>query len=120
MDTAKETRVIVAEPAGDWVRDNVLPKRTTDAWAYRALVVMCACQWGPCGHCNPGSHDKCGRHEHQAPASPEGHLTNPRGQSLAAVWRVGTPCRWVCRCVTCSPLAMPAPRRIEPGQTLLF
>lgn len=111
---------IIAGPPGAWVRDNVLPKRITDPWAYRALVVLCACQWGPCGYCEAGQHARCVRHRHQSPVSPEGHLTNPRGQSLAVVWRVGAPCRWVCRCTTCAPLSLPAPKNIEAGQTLLF
>lgn len=61
----------------------------------------CPCQWGPSGHCGAGMHERCPRslgwHRH-GQAEPETYVAGYRGGALAAVWRTGAPCRWLCPC----------------------
>ncbi len=109
--------------AADWVYDVVLTRRYkesvgaimwTGAREHRrdegqgaAFLRKCACQYGPCGHCGDGRHDRCGHREWRPPASPCTYVQNPRGHALTAVWPSGTACAWLCPCVCPAPVAPP-------------
>lgn len=101
--------------AADWVYEVVLTQRykesagaimwtgarenRRDAGAGAVFLRMCACQWGPCGHCSDGRHDRCAhRGEWRPPASSATWLQSHRGMAIAAVWMAGRPCRWSCAC----------------------
>lgn len=56
-------------PAADaqWIITNVIGTR--QAKAHGPTLTRCACQWGPCGHCQAGNYSRC--------ANPRtGHKTN--------------------------------------------
>lgn len=79
---------------------NVLPRGYL---ANTTPVGICPCQYGPSGHCAAGNCTKCPRTwewERHGHPEPETHLvSNRHWAALAPVWRVGTPCRWLCPCV---------------------
>lgn len=88
----------------DWVAEHVLTR-----WALSghklADLRMCACQWGPTGHCEHGDHSKCSHHGRVAGwprVTPETHVIDRHGGAKTAVWRVGTPCVWHCPCEVCA------------------
>jgi hypothetical protein len=73
------------------------------------LVRMCSCQYGPCGHCSSGSHDKCttrvGFHGKPPKEGADTYVQNRRGHAIAPIRRSGTDCRWWCPCTTCTDTA---------------
>ncbi len=110
---------VIPADVGAWIHDVVLPA------GYRAsegpLLTMCSCQFGPSGTCLHDKHEKCvrtqGWHRHGEP-DPETHISVREGgawvvaAAWAAVWRVGTPCRWLCPCechTTVQALIPPVP-----------
>ncbi|OJF12779.1 DUF6248 family natural product biosynthesis protein [Couchioplanes caeruleus] len=50
--------ITVDQRAADWIRRTVLFR---DNEHYEAMVRLCACQWGPYGHCDAGPHEQCAR-----------------------------------------------------------
>lgn len=109
--------------AADWVLENVLPRRYLTSVAVRPLDIrVCACQWGPTGHCAAGHHLKCARTlgwpGHGGPDWETHIVSRSDWAALAPVWRTGTPCRWLCPCKCHNqivPLFDPPARR--PGRT---
>lgn len=107
-----------------WIRDVVLPAGYRDN---TSRTDICPCQGSASGHCQTGTHDQCPRtwgwHRHGQPdpdtyiTDRRGHVAHARGIS-AAVWRSGTPCRWVCPCTCHTTVAtlFAAPTRQAPRQ----
>jgi hypothetical protein len=107
--------LVFDQGAADWIRGTVLapvyPKgksRGDDdsgSVAY-GLIRLCPCQWGRCGHCSQrGVHTACVKHTMRPQPRHEATLLARRRDGwfgVAPVWRVGTPCRWVCEC-PCRP-----------------
>lgn len=100
--------------AAAWVRTVVLSRRWSED-DLRALVDVCACEYGLPDHCKPaGRHELCAHHG-RVPgyprASPDTHLTLSSGRRFA-VWRaVGPPCVWRCPCEVCA--APPADEQLS-------
>lgn len=106
--------------AAAWVRDHVLTP------TYRANTVdpaRCPCQWGPSGHCLAERHDRCPRTqgwERHGQPSPDTWITDAQGMVAhapgvtAAVWRAGTPCRWLCPCTCHATVAALFPLPPQP------
>lgn len=100
--------------AADWVYDRVLTRRykeSTNAidWVGArenrrdegkgaAFLRVCSCQYGPCGHCSAGRHDRCSHRERQPAPACTTYLQNSAGLAIAEVWRSGKPCAWLCTC----------------------
>lgn len=106
-----------------WVREHVWTKamrrtyRTTPTYFHR-----CACQFGPCGHCDAGDHGHCTHgpegyqpfpedecaitnRKWQVLALPRGSVTHPRRTATgwhidhaALVWLADRRCVWSCPC----------------------
>ncbi len=114
----------IAPDAAAWIRDNVLPRRLLERYG----PMRCPCQYSICGGCAHGRHDRClnGASRAGRPMR-ETSLLDRRMFVAAPVWRVGTACRYRCRCV-CPPPAAPAvqepasPRTRKPsrGRPLMF
>jgi len=68
-----------------------------------AQLPVCACQWGPSGHCLHGDHARCRAAEVAGPR-PETHLTYAGGPCVldvgapVSVWLADRTCRWTCTC----------------------
>jgi hypothetical protein len=93
------TPPVMDETAAAWVRQHVLCDWSDDA---AALLHVCPCQYGPCGHCTAGRHDQCA---HRTPGysdtrrSPLTYLLSRRRFVLAEVWPAdGRCCTWRCPC----------------------
>lgn len=62
------------------------------------------CQWGPCGHCDAGRHDRCGAVTHpttNSRPSPHTWILDKRGRVIlphTAVFQPGYREHWVCSC----------------------
>lgn len=86
---------------GAWVREHALPRRII-ASIGEATLALCACQYGPSGHCDADRHDQCGQRTHPAwyeRLTPDTYLLDRTGGVLAEVHRgSGQPCRWRCPC----------------------
>lgn len=101
-----------------WIRANAWPEPMRKAYEQaRGSYTMCACQYGPTGHCLNGHCDNCGRGT-PLPCSitrilrrggkytaylPEPythktdtHATGPRRTREAMVWYADRKCRWLC------------------------
>lgn len=88
-------------------------------------LLRCPCQWGSCGHCTNGDHEKCAWL--RDPAAVNGteafradqadtYLANPKKFALAPVYATGTH-HWRCQCdLDAHPGAKPA----KPVQLDLF
>jgi hypothetical protein len=94
----------------EWIAANVLTAAYIDSCGGLGLIRMCACQYGPCGWCSSfDKHDRCHTKQVAPMAGPDTYVQACSGTALAAVWRSGTSCRWVCPCVC--PEAEPKPSR---------
>lgn len=106
--------------AADWVYEHVLTQRfkesagaiewtgarenRRDEGAGAARLRWCPCQWGPCGRCSDGRHDRCAhKGEWRPPATPATWIQDRAGHALTAVWMPGRPCAWRCSCVCPQP-----------------
>ncbi|QLQ37971.1 DUF6248 family natural product biosynthesis protein [Micromonospora robiginosa] len=113
--------------AATWIRDVVLPP------AYRKGTrdqSVCPCQWGVCGHCQAGRHEKCNvvawggaprAHGDTRITDARGLVAGGWGVRSTEVWRSGRPCRWICPC-GCTPIgcALPPASPAGPEQLDLF
>ncbi|MDG6102353.1 hypothetical protein Daura_43495 [Dactylosporangium aurantiacum] len=92
------TPAVMDPAAGVWIREHVLNRKHHRA--SRVLDETCPCQWGPCGHCLAGRHDRCAhRQPGWNPVSSETYVVNRLGYVLAEVWRAtGPACAWHCPC----------------------
>lgn len=108
--------------ATDWVYDVVLPQRYLESagaimWTGArenrrdeghgvAFLRLCACQYGPCGRCGDGRPDRCAHREWTPPFMPATYLQDRRGMAIAAVWRSGKACAWLCPTVRLGQLPL--------------
>lgn len=64
------------------------------------LARLCACQFGPCGHCTADAHDECTHIHHEPNEFPAAWLAHRRdGHVLAEVYEVGHRHVWRCSCL---------------------
>ncbi|MEU0492584.1 DUF6248 family natural product biosynthesis protein [Nocardiopsis sp. NPDC006139] len=89
-------------------------------------AAVCACQWGPTGHCGAGAHHQCVA---RVVETCETYLTTRSGACIldagvpVPVWLADRVCRWACPCDchTSAPArtvqaADPAPAAAAPGE----
>nr|WP_246425850.1 DUF6248 family natural product biosynthesis protein [Streptomonospora nanhaiensis] len=89
-----------------WVREHALP-----AAIRRELMAVCACSYGPTGHCAADRHGDCPGH---TIASPEGWITDRSSVVVGpAVYLADRVCTWRCPCPchTARPPPSPSARR---------
>ncbi|MET9923298.1 MULTISPECIES: DUF6248 family natural product biosynthesis protein [unclassified Streptomyces] len=82
-----------------WVRTYALTRGVLASFG--PTLTLCACQYGPSGHCDADRHDQCGHRTHPEwyeRRDPDTYLTDQAGNVLAEVHRAGQPCRWRCPC----------------------
>lgn len=126
-----------------WVREHVWPKVMRQAYRdIPAYFHHCACQWGPCGACERGRHDRCihGPNGYQPFPSDECSITNRKWQVLALpepfkhparsatgwhqqsaanVWLADRRCVWSCPCECRAEAAdEPQPILLVPSRPL--
>lgn len=109
------TRSPMTKTDADWIAKSVLTTAYVKSCGGPSLIRKCRCQYGVCGHCGSGEHDKCttrvGFDGNPNPA-PLTHLIGRTGSAYTAVWpAVGPSCRWYCPCTTCA--AKPAETKPE-------
>ncbi|TDC34228.1 hypothetical protein E1211_17940 [Micromonospora sp. 15K316] len=114
------TTSYVPPDAAAWIRSVVLPKAYVDGIPDPSL---CACQWGPCGHCQAGQHEQCNvvgwggaprAHGDTYITTSRGQVAVGKGVASAEVWLSGRPCRWVCPC-GCTPVGPERPPADVPA-----
>ncbi|ROP29526.1 DUF6248 family natural product biosynthesis protein [Couchioplanes caeruleus] len=114
------TATLIRAEVADRIAGRVLTKTYLKSCGGLDLVRMCACQYGRCGHCGMGQHDKCttrvGFHN-RPPLEAHTHIVGRRGSALAAVRTTGTPCRWVCPCTAC---AQPEPASEQRPEAVAY
>ena len=107
---------MIPPDAAAWIRDQVLPASYRDE-IRAGLIAHCACQWGPCGHCQDGDHQQCAvvawggaprAHGDTYIVNRRGQVATGRGVPSVEVWRSGRPCRWICPC-GCTPIGCARP-----------
>lgn len=112
----------MTDDAAGWVYDIVLTQRYKESagaimWTGkganrrdegegRAFIACCECQYGPCGRCSDGRHERCTHHHWRPTPGPATHVVNQRGYALNAVWMSGKACVWRCSC------GCPAPKPV--------
>ncbi len=97
--TIPPTPQVVDPAAGAWIYEHVLTANRRKHHA--AIVAVCECQYGPCGHCVNGDHNQCAhrRPDHRPVRSPETYVINRAGYALTPVWPAsGRTCVWRCPC----------------------
>lgn len=94
-----------------WVREHVWTAQMRKTHAeLPSFYSMCACQWGACGHCKNGEHEKCAESRAEVPATyiatSDGfaavihHPGAPVGAPIHAhVWEAGHRHLWSCPCL---------------------
>jgi len=118
---ATRGHAVMPARAADWIAAHALTPRYITGQGGLDLVRMCACQYGPCGHCAQlGRHDRCTTKvgfNGRPPLSPAARLNG------IPVWTPGKPCAWRCPCdcpaPTPEPVALEA-RADAPTQLSLF
>lgn len=116
----------------DTIRDHVWPGWMRDS----AISRLCPCQYGLCGACAQGRHDRC-LTSRIGPLYSDvyGYMVNHRGLVVASIlWLPGqTPCEYRCPCPTPEPddvpvsahrrrpiRDVPLPEPAAPDQPALF
>jgi hypothetical protein len=97
--TIPPTPLVVDPAAGAWIYEHVLTAKQREHHA--ALIEHCECQYGPCGHCGAGNHDRCAhrRPDHGPVRSCETYVISRAGHALTEVWPAsGRTCTWRCPC----------------------
>lgn len=100
--------------AADWVAATVLTPAYLDSRGGLDLVRTCRCQYGHCGHCAAGRHNRCIHRRHDPVVLPQtyilardGHVPHLKLDSgrwvPAEVQTVGRPCVWRCPCACPAP-----------------
>lgn len=119
--------------AADWVYEHVLTQRYKESagaiiWTGArenrrdegkgaAFLATCACQYGPCGWCSDGRHDRCAhKGEWRPPPSPATWMQDKRGMAIGAVWMTGKPCQWSCSCDCPAPVPPPVEQLALVGE----